>query len=50
MSWLCWNVWGLGNQRTIHELASVLRVQDLAVVFLAETWVDEDRPMKLRDD
>ena len=50
MSWLCWNVWGFGNQRTVHELASVLRVQDLTVMFLVETWADEDRLMKLRDD
>ena len=50
MSWLCWNVRELGNQRTIHELASILRVQDRAVVFLAETWANEDRLMKLHDD
>ena len=50
MSWLCWNVRGLGNQHTIHELASVLRVQDPAVVFLAETWANEDRLTKLCDD
>ena len=41
---------GLGNQCTVHELASVLRAQDPAVVFLVETWADEDRLMKLRDD
>ena len=41
---------GLGNQRTIHELASILRVQDLTVMFLAETWANEDRLMKLHDD
>lgn len=50
MRWLCWNVRGLGNQRTVHELASIMRVQDPAVVFLAETWADEDRLMKLCDD
>lgn len=50
MSWLCWNVQELGNQRTFHELASIMRVQDPAVVFLAETWADEDRLMKLCDD
>ena len=48
--WLCWNVRGLRNQRTVHELASLMRAQDLAVVFLAETWVDEDRLTKLCND
>ena len=41
---------GLRNQRTVHELASLMRAQDLAVVFLAETWVDEDRLTKLCND
>ena len=50
MSWLCWNVQGLGNQHTVYELALVLRAQDLAVLFLVETWADEDRLMKLCDD
>ena len=50
MSWLCWNVRGLRNQRTVHELASLMRAQDLAVVFLAKTWVDEDRLTKLCND
>ena len=50
MSWLCWNVQGLGNQRTVYELALVLRAQDPAVVFLAKTWADENRLTKLCDD
>ncbi|XP_075666319.1 uncharacterized protein LOC142636117 [Castanea sativa] len=50
MSWLCWNVRGLGNQRTVHKLASVMRAQDHVVVFLAKTWTDEDRLTKLCDD
>ena len=50
MSWLCWNVRGLGNQCTVHELALLVRAQDPAVLFLAETWADEDRLAKLCDD
>ena len=50
MSWLWWNVRGLGKQLTIHELASIMRAQDPAVLFLAETWADDDRLMKICDD
>ncbi|XP_030970334.1 uncharacterized protein LOC115990663 [Quercus lobata] len=50
MSWLWWNVRGLGKQRTVHELASIMRAQDPAVLFLAETWADDDRLMKIFDD
>lgn len=50
MSWLCWNVRRLGNQRTVHELASIMRAQDPTVVFLAKTWANEDRLTKLCDD
>ena len=50
MSWLCWNVRGLGNQCTVHELALLVWAQDPAVLFLVETWADEDRLAKLCDD
>ena len=40
---------GLGNQRTVHELASIMRAQDLAFLFLTETWTDEDRLTKICD-
>ena len=50
MSWLYWNMRGLGNQLTVHELAPLMRVQDPVVVFLAKTWADEDRLTKLCDD
>lgn len=50
MSWLCWNVRRLRNQRTVHELALIMRAQDPAVVFLAETWANKDRLKKLFDD
>ena len=50
MSWLCWNMRGLGNQCTVHELALLMRAQDPAIVFLAETWANEDGLTKLCDD
>ena len=50
MSRLFWNVRGLGNQSTIQELAKLVRTQDLSVVFLAETWVDEVKLKQLCDD
>ena len=50
MSWLFWNVRGLRNQSTVQELAKLVRAQDISVVFLAETWVDEVRLKQLCDD
>lgn len=50
MSWLFRNVCGLGNQSIVQELAKLVRAQDLSVVFLAETWVDEVRLKQLCDD
>ena len=47
MSLLCWNCRGLGNPQTIQELGDLVQVQDLAVVFLAETWLDEARLIEL---
>ena len=49
MSLLCWNYPGLGNPQTIQELGDLVRAQDLAVVFLAETWLDETRLTNLLD-
>ena len=43
MSLLCWNCRGLGNQRTENQLAEMVRAKDPSVVFIAETWTDEDR-------
>ena len=43
MSVLVWNCCGLGNPQTIRELGNFVRAQDPAVVFLAETWLVEDR-------
>ena len=50
MSWLCWNVRGLGNQRTVRELAKLVRAQDPSIMFLAETWVDKARLEFLCDE
>ena len=41
---------GLGNHRTIQELANLVRAQDPSVLFLAETWADKDRLDKVCDD
>ena len=41
---------GLGNQSIVQELAKLVWAQDLSVVFLAETWVDEVRLKQLCDD
>ena len=43
MSLLYWNCQGLGNQRIENQLAEMVRVKDPSVVFIAETWTDEDR-------
>ena len=47
MNWLCWNVRGLGNQRTVRELEVVTRAQDPTALFLAETWAGEARLVSL---
>ena len=49
MGLLCWNCHGLGNPQTIQELGDIVRAQDPTVVFLAETWLDEARLLKLRN-
>ena len=43
MSLLCWNCRGLGNPQTVQELDDLIRAQDLAIVFIAETWLVEAR-------
>ena len=50
MSWLCWNVRGLGNLRTLRELEVVTQAQDLVAMFLAETWAEEVRLRRLCSD
>lgn len=36
-------MYGLGNQRTILELAKIMRAQDPPVLFLVKTWAGEVR-------
>ena len=50
MNWLCWNVRGLGNLRTLRELEVVSRAKDPAAMFLAETWAEEARLRRLCSD
>ena len=48
MKCISWNCRGLGNQATIQELANLVRLKDPSVLFLSETWMDEDRLEMLR--
>ena len=48
MNCLAWNCRGLGNPRTVQELARMVRAQDPSVVFLIETWQDEGPLERLR--
>jgi hypothetical protein len=41
MSCLSWNCRGLGNPRTVQELANMVRVKAPSAVFLMETWSNE---------
>ena len=43
MSLLIWNCRGLGNPRTMRELGDFIQAKDPVVVFLVETWTDDDR-------
>uniref|UniRef100_A0A2N9IJ19 Endonuclease/exonuclease/phosphatase domain-containing protein n=1 Tax=Fagus sylvatica TaxID=28930 RepID=A0A2N9IJ19_FAGSY len=48
MNCLAWNCRGLGNPRTVQELARLVRAQDPNVVFLIETWQDDGPLERLR--
>jgi hypothetical protein len=48
MNCLAWNCRGLGNPRTVQELARLVRAKDPTVVFLIETWQDEGPLERLR--
>ena len=48
MNCLAWNCRGLGNPRTIQELARLVRAQDPSVMFLIETWQDDGPLERLR--
>ena len=43
MSCLAWNYHGFGNLYTGRKLIEIIRAKDLAVVFLAETLIDDAR-------
>uniref|UniRef100_A0A2N9FKU0 Uncharacterized protein n=1 Tax=Fagus sylvatica TaxID=28930 RepID=A0A2N9FKU0_FAGSY len=43
MNCISWNCCRLGNQGTVQELAHLVREKDPSVLFLSETWTDEDR-------
>jgi len=48
MSLLVWNYWGLGNQHTEDQLADLVWVKDLSVVFIAKTWTNKARLGKVQ--
>uniref|UniRef100_A0A2N9I833 Reverse transcriptase domain-containing protein n=1 Tax=Fagus sylvatica TaxID=28930 RepID=A0A2N9I833_FAGSY len=48
MNCLAWNCHGLGNPRTVQEIARLVRAQDPSVVFLIETWQDDGPLERLR--
>ena len=48
MKCISWNCRGLGNQATIQELANLVQLKDPSVLFLSETWMDEDHLEILR--
>ena len=50
MNWICWNVRGLGNLRTLRELEVVSRAKEPSAMFLAETWAEEARLRRLCSD
>ena len=49
MSTICWNCWGLGNRRIENQLAEMVWAKNLFVVFIAETWTNEARPVLVHD-
>jgi hypothetical protein len=48
MNCIVWNCCGLGNPRTVQELAQMVRDKDPSAVFLIETWADEPQLELLR--
>ena len=43
MNCISWNCRLLGNPGTVQELTRLVREKDPSVLFLFETWTDEDR-------
>ena len=50
MSLLIWNCHGLGNLVIEKELGDLIRVKDPSIVFIAETWTDETRLKKIKQN
>uniref|UniRef100_A0A2N9J2I4 DUF4283 domain-containing protein n=1 Tax=Fagus sylvatica TaxID=28930 RepID=A0A2N9J2I4_FAGSY len=48
MNFIVWNCRGLGNPRTVQELARTVRDKDPSAVFLIETWADDPQLESLR--
>ena len=48
MSIIVWNCRGLGNLQTKKELEVVIRAKDPSVLFIAETWADEERLKEIK--
>ncbi len=48
MNCISWNCCGLGNPGTVQELARLVREKDPSVMFLSETWMDDNRLELLR--
>jgi hypothetical protein len=48
MKCISWNCCRLGNQTTVQELANLVQIKDPSILFLSETWMDEDRLEILR--
>ena len=48
MSIIVWNCCGLGNLQTKKELEVVIRAKDPSVLFIAETWADEERLKEIK--
>lgn len=46
---LCWNCWGLRNSQTKQELGDIIRAQGPSVVFVAKTWLDKARLIRICD-
>ena len=50
MSLLIWNYHGLGNLVIEKELGDLIQVKDPSIVFIAETWTDETRLKKIKQN
>ena len=50
MSLLIWNCYRFGNLVIEKELGDLIRVKDPSIVFIAETWTDETRLKKIKQN